>query len=97
MNTDEIVQNVIYAEHGVLVTINVNGFVTNDLLIVREEKARIIFNGDATIVVLEDGSKGVAKCVPSDIYDTDFGIQLAYKRAKIISLQKEINQMRRNS
>lgn len=55
------------------------------------EKHEIIIENDkATIVFLDDNSKGVALCHPSDIQNETVGIKLAYLRAKIESLQKEI-------
>lgn len=51
---------------------------------------KIIHNENATIVILDDGSKGVAKCMPEDTYDKTTGIKIAYIRAKIKSLQKEL-------
>ena len=49
-------------------------------------KERIIFSNNATIVFLNDGSKGVSKCHPDDEYDKTTGIKIAYNRAKIKSL-----------
>jgi hypothetical protein len=44
---------------------------------------RVIRNGKATIVILADGSKGVAKCSPDDEYDADKGLEIATLRAEI--------------
>lgn len=46
------------------------------------EKITVVRNGKATVVILEDGVKGVSKCCPEDEYDENFGFQLAYQRAK---------------
>jgi len=51
---------------------------------------KVIQNNNATIVILEDGSKGVSKCLPIDTYNETKGIKIAYIRAKIKSLQKEL-------
>ncbi len=51
---------------------------------------KVIYNGDVTIVILEDGSKGIAKRNPSDTYNRQIGHDIAFKRAKIKSLKKEI-------
>lgn len=59
----------------------------------KEMKERIIFNGDATIVFLDDGTKGVSKCHPDDDYDKTLGIKIAYNRAKIKFLQKELKNL----
>ena len=55
-----------------------------------EKHEVVIENEKATVVFLDDGSKGVALCHPSDIKNETIGIKLAYLRAKIVSLQKEI-------
>jgi hypothetical protein len=51
---------------------------------------KVIQNGRATIVILDDGSKGVSKCCPLDTYDEDKGLDIAWKRAWIKRLQKEV-------
>lgn len=56
----------------------------------RAKTEKVIHNDLATIVILDDGSKGVAKCMPEDQYDKIKGIKIAYIRAKIKSLQKEL-------
>jgi len=55
----------------------------------------IIENDKATVVFLEDGSKGVAKVHPADmmIARTGFGRKLAFLRAKKDSIAKEIKAM----
>ena len=40
-----------------------------------------IIDGTTTIVILEDGRKGVAKLHPSDEFDEYVGFEIAYKRA----------------
>jgi hypothetical protein len=57
------------------------------------ETAKVIFNGDTTICILEDGSKGITKRNPNDRYDKDKGQNIAYFRAKIKSLEKEIEKL----
>ena len=59
----------------------------------REKKEKVIHNDNATIIILDDGSKGVAKCAPDDFYDKTKGIKIAYLRAKIKSLNKELRQL----
>lgn len=46
------------------------------------EDIRVIRNGMATIIILPDGSKGVAVCNPADKYSEEYGFILAYQRAK---------------
>lgn len=55
-----------------------------------QKREKVIHNDNATIVILDDGSKGVAKCNPIDDYNKTTGIKIAYLRAKIKSLQKEL-------
>lgn len=55
-----------------------------------EEEVRVIYNNRATVVILEDGSRGVSKCLPEDEYDADLGFDIAYTRAKIKQLQKDL-------
>ena len=43
---------------------------------------RVIFNGRATIVFLEDGTKGVAVADEKDAYDKSVGLAMAYAVAK---------------
>ena len=40
-----------------------------------------IINGTTTIVILEDGKKGIAKLHPSDEFNEFVGFEIAYKRA----------------
>jgi hypothetical protein len=42
---------------------------------------------------LDDGTKGVAKCSPEDEFNETKGIKIAYNRAKIKLLQKELNKL----
>lgn len=58
-----------------------------------KENYKAIINGDVTVIILEDGSKGIAKRNPSDRYNVQVGFDIAYKRAKIKSLQKEIQEI----
>ncbi|PPA87677.1 hypothetical protein C4A75_00205 [Brevibacillus laterosporus] len=57
------------------------------------EKEKVIRNGRATIVILSDGSKGVSKCLPQDTYDAVKGYDIAYIKAKIKSLKKQLKQL----
>jgi hypothetical protein len=47
----------------------------------------------ATIVILEDGNKGVAKCLPEDVYDEEKGYEIAYTKAMIKSLSKKLKRL----
>lgn len=59
----------------------------------RELKERIIHSGNRTVCILDDGSKGVAKCDKEDNYDETKGIKIAYTRAKIKSLEKQLKEL----
>ena len=54
------------------------------------ESYKLIINGNTTIVILDDGCKGVAKCMEGDEYDKDKGIDIAYTKAIIKSNQKKL-------
>lgn len=58
-----------------------------------ERQQKVIRNGRATIVILDDGSKGVAICGNKDFYDATTGIKIAYTRAKIESMKNELEQL----
>ena len=54
------------------------------------ESYKLIINGNTTIVILDDGCKGIAKCMESDEYDMDKGVDIAYTKAIIKSSQKKL-------
>mgnify|MGYP006883105101 CR=1 FL=1 len=54
---------------------------------------KVIVNEPAVICILDDGSKGVSKCMEEDVFDENKGIKIAYIKAKIKSLQKELKQL----
>lgn len=54
---------------------------------------KLIENDKATIVFLDDGSKGVSLVHPMDSKNETFGRKLAYLRAKLVSIQKEIKEL----
>ncbi|MBL4951078.1 hypothetical protein JK635_02335 [Neobacillus sp. YIM B02564] len=54
---------------------------------------KVIYNDDVTVVILEDGSKGVAIKSPKDAYNKQIGHDIAHKRARIKQLKKEIEQL----
>jgi len=58
-----------------------------------DESYKLIINGLTTIVILDDGCKGVAKCLPSDEYDMDKGVDIAYTKALIKSYQKKLKRL----
>jgi len=54
------------------------------------ESYKLITNGNNTTIILDDGCKGFAKCLPSDEYNLDKGIDIAYTKALIKSYQKKL-------
>lgn len=90
-----------YAHHYEIFPYTYNSIVYNDegdviskQSMERESsKHKVIYNGNVTIVILDDGSKGVAKKNPSDVYDKQTGYAIAKMRANIKKLQKEIREL----
>lgn len=57
--------------------------VYEDIELIKEvEQIKVTRIGKATIVILPDGRKGVAKCHPDDTYDESVGLMIAYQKAK---------------
>ena len=65
-----------------------------DTFIVSFEQYRIIYNKNATIVILKDGSKGISKCDPEDKFNKEIGEEIAYGRALAKSLKKKYGHIR---
>lgn len=59
----------------------------------KEENAKVIFSNNITIVILEDGTKGIAKCLDCDTYNENKGVEIALTKAKIKSLNKKLKQL----
>lgn len=58
------------------------------------ERYTIIYSKNATIVILEDGCKGISKCDPEDVFSRRLGEEIAYGRAKAKSLKKKYGHVR---
>ncbi len=43
--------------------------------------AQVIYSGNRTVVILPDGSKGIAKCCFEDVFNKKIGHELALGRA----------------
>lgn len=65
----------------------------NDYFRIPERKQKVIHTKDETIVLLDDGSRGVSKYSTKDNYNKLTGIKIAYIRAKIKSLEKELKSL----
>lgn len=57
---------------------------------------KVIYNDDVTVVILEDGSKGIAKKNPEDTYDIQVGHDIAHARARIQQAEKQIKEIKKN-
>lgn len=57
------------------------------------EKIKVIRSGNATIVILSDGTKGVSKCMEEDEYDKEKGFGIAYTKACIKRLNKNLKEL----
>ena len=57
---------------------------------------KVIFNPPATIVIWEDGTKTIVKCMEGDTYDAEKGLALCYMKKACeyygFSYQKELKQ-----
>lgn len=72
---------------------NLKDEVKEDYFRIKERLEKVIHSGNRTIVILDDGTKGISKCSPEDEYNKLKGIKIAYTRAKIKSLQKELKRL----
>ena len=54
---------------------------------------KVVQNNNVIVVILDDGCKGIAKCLPEDKFDFYKGYTIAYKRAMVKSMQKEIKDL----
>ena len=70
-----------------------NNEVIDQIIDSGSESYKLIINGNTTIVILDDGCKGIAKCMESDEYDMDKGIDIAYTKAIIKSSQKKLKEL----
>lgn len=75
---------------------NPDGSLVQEQFIQQSESShKVIYNyGDrTTVVILEDGTKGVAKCNPSDEFDINRGYTIAKYRADIKKMEKRIQEI----
>lgn len=74
-----------------------SGEVIQKQLIKGEGKTyKVIYNGDVTIVILSDGSKGIARRNPKDTHNRQIGHDIAHARARIKKAEKEIREISKN-
>lgn len=55
-----------------------------------EDVKRIIYSDKVTVVILNSGIKGIAKCLENDTYNKEIGYRVAYLKAKIKEFNKEL-------
>lgn len=55
-----------------------------------EDVKRVIYSDRVTVVILNSGIKGIAKCLEEDEYDKKTGYRIAYLKAKIKEMNKEL-------
>jgi hypothetical protein len=55
--------------------------------------ARLMRIASYTILILEDGSKGVAECGRNENFSRKSGLKIAWLRAMIIHFQKELDRL----
>lgn len=55
-----------------------------------EDVKRVIYSDKATVVILNSGVKGIAKCLENDTYNKEIGYRVAYLKAKIKEMNKEL-------
>ena len=79
--------------HNINWVIKHNNEIIHQVIDSGSESYKLITNGNTTIVILDDGCKGVSKCLPSDEYDLDRGVDIAYTKAMIKSYQKKLKEL----
>jgi hypothetical protein len=62
-------------------------------LVEKDDGTKIIKNDKAVIIILKDGTKGVSKCHPDDTFDLIKGEKIAYNRAMIKYLTKQLKKL----
>ena len=55
-----------------------------------EDVKRVIYSDRVTVVILNSGIKGIAKCLEEDNYNKKIGYRIAYLKAKIKEMNKEL-------
>lgn len=57
---------------------------------VDEDVRKVIYSDKVTVVILNSGIKGIAKCLEEDEYDKKTGYRIAYLKAKVKEMNKEL-------
>jgi len=67
--------------------------VNNVTMVEIKDGIKTIRNGNATVVILPDGTKGVSKCLPTDKYDAKVGYEIALLKAELKSKSKKLKSL----
>ena len=70
-----------------------NGKITYEDVIAKEQSFKLIIDGNRTTVILNDGSKGTTKCLPTDEYNFKKGEDIAYLKALVKSIENRIEEL----
>lgn len=57
---------------------------------VDDDVKKVIYSDRVTVVILNSGVKGIAKCLEEDNYDKEKGYRVAYLKAKIKEMSREL-------
>lgn len=68
----------------------VNEVIFNKPSFIHNDVEKVIRNGNVVIVILDTGEKGISKLHPDDKFDLEVGYEIAYQRATIERLKREI-------
>lgn len=82
-----------YLPYKVTCKVTHNGKVTQKEIDSENFSYKVIANGNTVIVILNDGIKGIAKCIPNDKYDFNKGVDISYNKALIKRYQKELKRL----
>lgn len=85
-----------YPDYSIDVLTKEDGRVVDKTTITKErEQVRIITNesNGTVVVILGDGTKGIARCLPEDEFDVEKGTDIAHVKAIIKLFQKKLKQL----
>lgn len=91
--TKVYIHEIIPSNFEAIVTDGEGKFIEKQVIKSKGYKYKVIYNGTTTIVILEDGSKGIAKCNQTDKYSLQVGHDIAKVRANIEKLKKELKEL----
>lgn len=77
---------------GVFDTLEISKYFKKHISNINADKdvKKVIFNDKVTVVILNSGVKGISKCLKEDKYNKETGYRIAYIKAKIKEMQKEL-------